>query len=326
MKLLSYRTPETLSRLGFLYDSDIYDLERSMQYFSETSSALPPTSMLEVLNMDGEMFHLVSKTYRMISSLSDSREKLSKSGICQRAEKKNILLPFVPRAVICTGNNYSDHLREKEVKDSKDEKGEDIEFFPKLQECMVGPYDPITHSPELTEKLDYEIELAVVIGRKGRNLSLDEAKKCIFGYTVINDLCARDRQMTAEGCQKLGLSKNFDGCGAIGPCIVSADEFEDPPQLEMITKVNDEIRQHSNTKYMINKPAFLISYFSKFFELKPGYLLATGTIGGTAWSTDVSLGGVPYERSDIVRGGYLKPGDKVICSIEGIGELCNPII
>jgi 2-keto-4-pentenoate hydratase/2-oxohepta-3-ene-1,7-dioic acid hydratase in catechol pathway len=112
----------------------------------------------------------------------------------------------------------------------------------------------------------------------------------------------------------------------MGPAIVTADEFGAPPKLQLVTKVNNQIRQNTNTELMINYPAFLISHFSKYFKLMPGYVLVTGTCGGTAWSTDPELGGVPYERSDIVRGSYLKAGDTVVCSIEGIGELRNVIV
>jgi 2-keto-4-pentenoate hydratase/2-oxohepta-3-ene-1,7-dioic acid hydratase in catechol pathway len=169
-------------------------------------------------------------------------------------------------------------------------------------------------------------ELAVVIGREAWQVSEEAARDCIFGYTVFNDVSARERQLSAQGCQILGLSKNFEGCGVMGPCVVTADDFDYPPKLQLITKVNGEVRQNTNTDHMINYPAFIISYFSKFFKLKPGYVLLTGTCGGTAWSTDPEIGGIPYERTDIVRGGYLKPGDKVSCSIEGIGEIRNLIV
>ncbi len=326
MKLLTYRDEEGIPRLGLLHSSYIYDVEKTTKYLEESGSVHVPAEMIDALNMDGEGFQQVTKTFGMIPRFSDSMQELMQRKICRQVEQTSILLPFTPRSVICTGNNYRDHLEEKEVKDQKDQKGDDIELFHKLAECVIGPYDPITHSSELTEKLDYENELAVVIGREAWQASEEEAKKCIFGYTVFNDVSARDRQKTAEGCQKLGLSKNFESCGVMGPCIVTADEFDDPPKLQLITKVNDEIRQNTNTDHMINYPAFLISHFSKYFKLKPGYVLVTGTCGGTAWSTDPELGGVPYERSDIVRGGYLKTGDTVVCSIEGIGELRNLIV
>ena len=326
MKLVTYKVMEEIPRLGFLYNSHIYDVERTTKYFEESARVHGPFEMLEVLNMDGDVFRQISKTYRLIPTVCDSTQKLLEQKICYQVEHTSILLPFTPRAVICSGNNYRDHLQEKEVKDAKDQKGDDIELFLKLPECFIGPYDAIVYSTELTEKLDYENELAVVIGREAWKLSPEEAQKCIFGYTVCNDLSARDRQMTLEGCMKTGLSKNFDGCGVLGPCIVTADEFQAPLQLEIITKVNGQTRQRTNTKHMINLPAFLVSHFSNFFKLKPGYVLSTGTCGGTAWSTDPELGGIPYERSDIVRGGYLNPGDTVTCSIDGIGEICNPIV
>ena len=326
MKLVTYRSKNSTQRLGFLNDSYIYDAEKTTKYLEGSGSVHVPAEMIDVLNMDGEGFQQMSKVYDLILKLRDNIQELLQKNICFPQDQTKILLPFTPRAIICTGNNYRDHLEEKEITDSTDQKGDDIEFFQKLSECVIGPYDPIAHMPELTEKLDYENELAVVIGREAWQVSEEAARECIFGYTVFNDVSARDRQQSAQGCQLLGLSKNFEGCGVMGPCIVTADDFDSPPKLQLITKVNGEVRQNTNTDHMINYPAFIISYFSKFFKLKPGYVLLTGTCGGTAWSTDPEIGGIPYERSDIVRGGYLKPGDKVSCSIEGIGEIRNLIV
>jgi 2-keto-4-pentenoate hydratase/2-oxohepta-3-ene-1,7-dioic acid hydratase in catechol pathway len=217
MKLLTYRDEEGIPRLGLLHSSYIYDVEKTTKYLEENGSVYVPAEMIDVLNMDGEGFQQVTKTFGMIPRLSDSMQELMQRKICRQVEQTSILLPFTPRAVICTGNNYRDHLEEKEVKDAKDQKGDDIELFHKLAECVIGPYDPITHSSELTEKLDYENELAVVIGREAWQVSEEEAKKCIFGYTVFNDVSARDRQMTAEGCQKLGLAKISKAVGLWDP-------------------------------------------------------------------------------------------------------------
>lgn len=326
MRLVTFKATGEETNLGFLENSLVYDVRKTFNYLFDNERWEGSIEMFEVLDLDGVKFRRIDQAYKRLRTISVRAQEMIKKRICYRIEEINILLPFTPSAIICSGNNYADHLQEKEVLDSRDLKGEDIELFLKLPQTIIGPYDSIPYSKKLTEKLDYENELAVVIGREAWQLSPAEAKKCIFGYSVINDLSARDRQMTPTKGIKVGLSKNFEGCGALGPCIATTDEFKESLEMEILTKVNGETRQHSNTRLMIHDPAFLISYFSQYFKLKPGYLLATGTVGGTAWSTDPELGGVPYERPDIVRGGYLKPGDVVVCSIEGIGELRNTVI
>lgn len=325
MKLVTYAGPDTEWRLGVIFDGYVCDVSRAFAHFGVDHSPGSLPQMRDLLDMDGELFRRLADVHERVRRSSEMQAELTELGLCKPTGSTRIGLPFTPRAVVCTGNNYRDHVDEKAATDITDQKGDDIEFFSKIPECIVGPNDPISHAGELTEKLDYEVELAIVIGREAWKVSRAEAQDCIFGYTVMNDLSARDRQLTTGGCPKLGLSKNFEGCGVIGPCVVTADEFSTPLELDIKTMVNDEIRQHSNTRHMINDPASLISHFSRFFRLKPGYLMATGTVGGTAWSTDAELGGVPYERPDIVRGGYLKPGDTVVCSIQGIGEIRNTI-
>ena len=325
MRLVTFKAKGEETSLGFLENSIVYDVRKTYNYLFDKQKWEGSLEMFEVLNLAGDTFRLINKAYKQLKKISGRTQEMIGKKISYRVADIKILLPFTPSAIICSGNNYADHLQEKEVLDSKDLKGEDIELFLKLPQTLIGPYDPIPYSKKLTEKLDYENELAVVVGREAWQLSPAEAKKCIFGYSIINDLSARDRQMTPTKGVKVGLSKNFEGCGALGPCIATVDEFKEPLAMEILTQVNGETRQHSNTRLMIHDPAFLISYFSQYFKLKPGYLLATGTVGGTAWSTDPVLGGVPYERPDIVRGGYLKPGDVVVCSIEGIGELRNTV-
>jgi len=298
MKLLKYQNESGMPRLGLLHDTCIYDIAKTITHFKKDKNIRISTEMLDLLDMDKRAFQQIEDLNSHIPTLGEDTRELLKKKICFQLEQTNILLPFTPRAIICTGNNYRDHLDEKEYLDSTDQKGDNIEFFQKLAECTVGPYDPIAYISELTEKLDYENELAVVIGREAWQVNEEAARKCIFGYTAFNDVSARDRQQSAQGCQLLGLSKNFEGCGVMGPCVVTADEIDYPPKLQLITKVNGEIRQSTNTNHMINYPAFIISYLSTFFKLKPGYVLLTGTCGGTAWSTDPELGGVGRCRGE----------------------------
>lgn len=233
--------------------------------------------------------------------------------------------PLVPPIILNSGQNYWDHRDEKPAVDQKDP-----EFFLKAPLAVIGPDEPVLYDRIVTRKLDYEVELAVVIGRAGRHIPVEEALDHVFGYTIANDITARDRQAVPhpEGGFEyaLGPGKNFDTSAPLGPWIVTRDEIADPQNLQLRTFVNDEMRQSNSTAKMIWDVATLVSFFSHFYTLQPGVVLETGTPGGTAWATDPEIGGKPYDRDDVRRGGYLQVGDVVRVEIEGIGSLTNPIV
>ena len=241
--------------------------------------------------------------------------------------KARILAPIRPGIILCSGENYWDHREEKPEVTAKEP-----EFFIKIPATgVIGPGDNIVWDPAVTQKLDYETELAIVIGKAGRHIPEAKATEHIFGYTIMNDVTARDRQvkMRPDGsCQyALGPGKNFDTCAPLGPVIVTADEIPEPQNLALSTLVNGELRQNNSTAKMIWGVAELIHFFSTFLTLQPGWVISTGTPGGTAWAADPELGGRPYERPDLVRAsGYLQAGDQVVCRVETIGELHNQIV
>jgi 2-keto-4-pentenoate hydratase/2-oxohepta-3-ene-1,7-dioic acid hydratase in catechol pathway len=224
-----------------------------------------------------------------------------------------------------SGQNYWDHRDEKPPVEQHDP-----EFFLKAPLGVVGPGEPVILDPAVTRKLDYEVELAVIIGKPGRHIPTERALEHVFGYTVANDVTARDRQAVPhpEGGweYRLGPGKNFDTCAPLGPWIVTRDDVPDPQELGLRTYVNGELRQSNSTAKMIWNVATIVSFFSDFYTLQPGVLIETGTPGGTAWATDPDLGGRPYERGDVKRGGYLQPGDVVTVEVDGIGTLTNPIV
>lgn len=236
-----------------------------------------------------------------------------------------LLAPIVPPVILNSGQNYWDHRDEKPPVEQHDP-----EFFLKSPLAVIGPGAPVILDPVVTRKLDYEVELGVVIGRPGRHIPRERALEHVFGYTVANDVTARDRQAVPhpEGGfeYRLGPGKNFDTSAPIGPWIVTADEIPDPQALGLRTYVNGELRQSNSTAKMIWDVATIVSFFSDFYTLQPGVLLETGTPGGTAWATDPDIGGKPYDRGDVTRGGYLQPGDVVTVEIDGIGSLTNPIV
>jgi len=239
----------------------------------------------------------------------------------------NLKAPLVPSTVLCSGSNYRSHNAEKA---NTPLSGKEPEFFVKTSDCVIGPGENIMCDPVLTQKLDCEAELAVIIGRAGRHIAAADALDHVFGYTVANDVTARDRQVrqTAEGVTwyELGRGKAFDTSLPLGPAIVTADEIPDPQQLTLRCHVNGELRQHASTAEMIWTCAELVHFFSINFTLKPGMVILTGTPAGTAWSVDEELGGSwthPPGLTPATR--YCQPGDEIECEIVEIGILGNPI-
>lgn len=238
-----------------------------------------------------------------------------------------LVAPIMPSTILCSGSNYRDHNAEKL---NTGISGKEPEFFLKTSDSVIGPDEAIIYDPALSKKIDCETELAVVIGKPGRHIPVDKALDHVFGYTIVNDVTARDRQVRRNGefvWYELGRSKAFETSAPLGPCITTGDEIGDPQKLALKTRINGELRQSSTTDLMIWTCADLIHFFSINFTLKPGMVIITGTPAGTAWSTDRELGGkwgslpglTPATR-------YCEPGDVVESEIEKIGILRNPII
>ncbi len=179
-------------------------------------------------------------------------------------------------------------------------------WFNKQTSCLAGPFDDI--DPGVTEKLDYEVELGVVIGKPAKGVSQAQARKHVFGYFVANDVSARDWQFHST---TFTMGKSFDTHGPIGPWIVTADEIADPHGLNLRCLVNGQVRQDSNTSNMIHNIWAQIAYLSTAFTLETGDLIATGTPEG------VGLGMQPPV--------FLRPGDVVRCEIDGIGAIENKV-
>ena len=241
-----------------------------------------------------------------------------------------LLAPVIPATILCSGSNYTDHNREKA---NTPISGKEPEFFVKTADCVIGPGDTIVHVERLAKKLDCETELAIVIGKPGRFIPAERALEHVFGYTIVNDVTARDRQVrrNSQGFTwyELGRGKAFDCSAPLGPWIVTADEIPDPQRLRLRTRINGELRQSASTGNMIFSCAQLVHFFSVNFTLKPGTVIITGTPGGTAWSVDPELGGkwVGGDGSEalVPAKGYLKPGDVIESELERIGVLRNVV-
>lgn len=238
-----------------------------------------------------------------------------------------LVAPLRPSTILCSGSNYRDHNSEKA---NTPISGKEPEFFVKTADCVIGPDEPIVYDPLLSQKLDCETELAVVIGKPGRHIAVVDALDHVFGYTIVNDVTARDRQVrTASGVTwyELGRGKAFDCSAPLGPCIVTADEIGDPQKLALTTRINGDLRQSTTTANMIWNCADLIHFFSTNFTLKPGMVIITGTPAGTAWSVDAELGGKWTPQPGLVAATrYCLPGDVIECELEKIGILRNHVV
>ncbi len=236
--------------------------------------------------------------------------------------------PMLPTTILCSGSNYLDHNQEKA---NTPISGKEPEFFIKTSDCVIGPGAPIVLDPKVTLKMDCETELAIVIGKPGRHIPVADALDHVFGYTIVNDVTARDLQVrkNEQGMvwYELGRGKAFDSSAPLGPVIVTADEVGDPQKLNLKTRVNGELRQSSTTAQMIWSCAELVHFFSVNFTLRPGMVIITGTPAGTAWSQDKSLGGSGKTPPGCVPArGYCAPGDIVECEVEKIGILRNTVV
>ncbi|PKG25484.1 fumarylacetoacetate hydrolase family protein [Niallia nealsonii] len=212
-------------------------------------------------------------------------------------------IPKPAKNIFCVGKNYAEHAIEM---GSKDDIPEHVMIFTKAPTTVIGPNEQILLHKEVTEQLDYEGELAVVIGKKGRGIKKEEAFDYVFGYTILNDITARDLQKKHK---QFFIGKSLDNSAPMGPWIVTKDAIKNPNHLQVQTMVNGEVRQDSNTEHFIFPIEEVISVLSKGMTLEPGDIIATGTPAG------VGKGFKPPR--------FLKAGDKIDIKVENIGVLTN---
>ncbi|MGB3067786.1 MAG: fumarylacetoacetate hydrolase family protein [Ottowia sp.] len=219
-------------------------------------------------------------------------------------------IPRTPRNVFCLGRNYAEHIREDNVSREKDTSLPQYpQFFTKPASAIIGPDAGIRYDEKVTRRLDYEVELAVVIGKGGRDIKAEDAFKHVFGYTIVNDITARDLQKRHDQWFK---GKALDTSCPMGPYIVTADEIKDPHALRIELDVNGEPRQIANTGDMIFKIPQTIESLSSGLTLEPGDVIATGTPSGVGYAMN------PRQ--------WLKVGDVITCRLEGVGTLSNPVV
>ncbi len=241
------------------------------------------------------------------------------AAVSQKAEDAHCILreqvtlcspiPRPRQNVICLGLNYMDHVSETSAAKQEEAKlPRSPIVFTKAANSMNGPYSDIEINTSVSAKMDWEAELGVIIGKSGFGISEQDAMQHVFGYTVINDVTARDRQ---KWHKQFYIGKSYRGCCPMGPVIVTADEIKDPHDLELRSWVNGDLKQESNTKHQIFSIANVISVLSQGMELEAGDIIATGTPSGVGYAR------TPPE--------FLMPGDIVECEVENIGKISNRI-
>ena len=267
------------------------------------------------ISVDGKEFDDIGSFIDFADeNVIDSVKKLSqasKEGLNINSVKLCAPIPFPKQDIICLGINYMAHAEES-ARYKKEAFGGDRPFavyFSKRVDEAVGDGGFIDGHFDIVDSLDYEAELAVVIGKDAKNISEEDAFDYVLGYTIINDVSARNLQTQHK---QWYFGKSLDGFTPMGPWIVTADEFDNPPVLKISSKVNGELRQNSSTDLLIFGIAHVISELSKGMTLKAGTIISMGTPAG------VGMGFVPPK--------FLKSGDVVQCEIEKIGSITNTIL
>ena len=285
MRLATIQTPSG-PHAAVLHGDQYVDLHA-------TDSSLP-VSVLELLEAGPDLLSAIEQAAR--------REK----AVTQLAAQVRLLAPIPnPHKIVCLGLNYRDHAAESGAPIPR----EPI-LFSKYATALIGHGDNIV-LPPVSKEVDYEAELVIVVGKRGRNLSADAALSHVAGYTIGHDVSARDWQLKKDGKQWM-VGKTFDTFAPTGPVLVTADEVRDPHRLAIRLRLNGQTMQDSNTSQMIFGVGETLAYLSQVFTLEPGDLIFTGTPPGVGMARKPPV--------------FLKGGDVVEVEIDGLGLLRNPVV
>ena len=301
MKLVTYRaSAEASARLGVIQGDMVVDVGELGRALAEEF----PDTMLD----------LIDSGRPGLAALSDALEQIDgKFPIWTATALANVrLLAPIPRPrknVFGIGLNYVEHVAESAaVLDTSKDLPKEPVVFSKPPTAVIGPGDAIEHNAKMTQQLDWEVELAAIIGTRATRVPREAALDHVFGYSVMNDISARDNRRAGQWI----FSKGQDTFAPFGPCIVTADDIGDPQNLDLWLTVNGVEKQRSNTRHMLFKVDHLISDLSSGITLEPGDIIATGTPAG------VGAGRTPQE--------WMWPGDVVEAHVEGIGSLRNHVV
>jgi 2-keto-4-pentenoate hydratase/2-oxohepta-3-ene-1,7-dioic acid hydratase in catechol pathway len=283
--------------------SFLYDDGPAVGFVTGGNEAIIPVAI-------NSMLELIESGPQRVSELRERGGAPGGTPIPLLREQLLAPIPQPRRNVFCLGLNYVEHAKE-----SFGARGREVKlptspvFFTKATNAVNGPYANIPFDAAVSSEIDWEVELGVVIGRRGKNIPAAEAMDYVFGYTIINDISARDLQ-TGHGGQFF-KGKSLDGSCPMGPWIVTADDIPDPHALTLRCRVNGETKQEATTADMLFKIPAIIEILSRGLTLEPGDVIATGTPSGVGFAR------TPPE--------FLKPGDLVECEVEGIGTISNTV-
>ncbi len=305
MKYVTYSlaSNEAVQQVGVLRGTRVYGLASLLAH---QGAGAVPGSILELIQAGPGVWQRIA----MLAEEFLDRPASSQSGHPLDQVRLRAPIPRPLKNVFCLGLNYASHMEETARARGRQVRVLEVPvFFTKPPTAVSGPHDPIPWDTSVTAQVDYEVELGVVVGIGGKNIPRAKALEHVFGYTVINDVSARDLQQKHLQWFK---GKSLDGFCPMGPCLVTADEFGDPQKKQISLRVNGVAKQNSNTAQMIFSVAAIIESLSQGMTLEAGDIISTGTPAG------VGLGRTPPE--------YLQNGDWVETEVEGIGVLRNQVV
>jgi 2-keto-4-pentenoate hydratase/2-oxohepta-3-ene-1,7-dioic acid hydratase in catechol pathway len=306
MKLVTFSQNGILKIGVLLQDNKIIDLISAYNLYKSEKKDLEfemPSDMIELLNAGEAGLEATRKIFEFVENQYKS-ESQKIDDIVYDVESVKMKAPILnPKKIICLGLNYYDHAEEAGLKPP-----DHPILFSKPPTTIIGHEEPVIY-PKISNRVDYEVELAVVIGKKCREIPESKAYDYVAGYMVFNDVSARDIQFS-DGQWFRG--KSFDTFAPIGPCLTLREQVSDPQNLKMQMRVNGQIMQDSSTKNMIFKIPFIISFISDVMTFEPGDIIATGTPSG------VGVYVKPEPR-------LLKVGDVMEAYLEELGVLRNPV-
>ncbi len=301
------------TRLGAEQEGHVVDLNRGYALLLATRGAADfqaqadrelPADMRGFLDLWDQSLPRAKEVLALARDLRGSGGALARAVIHPlQAVRLRAPIPN-PRKIICLGLNYRDHAQETKL-----EIPSDPILFSKYPSAIIGPEDPIL-LPSVSREVDYEAELTFIMARKGRHVPKAHALDYVAGYTIMNDVSARDYQMRKPGGQWMS-GKTFDTFAPLGPALVTQEDIPDPHVLDISCTVSGERLQISNTKHLIFSIPDIVAYCSHIFTLEPGDVIATGTPGGVGFARKPPR--------------FLKDGDMVVIDIQGIGALRNPV-
>ena len=322
MRLVTFETPSRRRRVGALAGSTIIDLNSACALrlreaegepaYDRKAGALVPPDMRLLFEGGQPSFEAAAAAFGYALARGPEAQAPSGEPVRYGTDQVRLRAPIQPRKFLHTAGNFREHREEASRSGFSHPVLPWIIFFQNV-DAIIGPEEPVIYPRHLTDELDYELELAVVLKKAGKHFTAEEAGDYIGGFTIFNDITARDIQRREMKSGVFSFCKSIDTFCPLGPAIVTADEIPDPHQLAMELRVNGEPRQKSHSSHMAVSLGEILAHYSPL-GYSAGDVLSTGTVSGVAaFSKDP-------------KAWYLKPGDVMECEIESIGILRNPVI